>query len=331
MSKKIIKIAVSGAAGQIGYSLLFRLASAGLFPADCQIELSLLELEPAIAALKGVVMELEDCAFPGLADIKISSDPFKAFADADWALLVGAAPRKAGMERADLLKMNAAIFLHQGRALGAVANKDCRVLVVGNPCNTNAFIVKESAANLSPKNIFAMMMLDQNRAAAQIARKAAVSVSLVRKIGIWGNHSTTQFPDFYQATVAGKPARDVINDDQWLQTSFIETVQKRGADIIQARGMSSAASAANAVIDTMRAILSVTDKGDFFSVAQVSCGEYGVPDGLIFGYPVYSDGTRLAVMPGIRHEIFAEHKIRATIQELVQERDAVKDVLKNQR
>lgn len=330
MFRKVIKIAVSGAAGQIGYSLLFRLAAAKLFEPDCRIELSLLELEPAIAALKGVVMELEDCAFPQLASIKISSDPCEAFADADWALLVGAAPRKAGMERADLLKINASIFLQQGRALAEAARRNCRVLVVGNPCNTNAFIVKESAVGLDPKNIFAMMMLDQNRAAAQIARKAAVAVTEIRRMGIWGNHSTTQFPDFYHATVSGRNVRDIIADDSWFQTHFIETVQNRGADIIKARGMSSAASAANAVVDTMAAILTPTPENDFFSVAQISCGEYGVPEGLIFGYPVRSDGARLAIVPGLTHEIFAEQKIRSTIQELVQERDAVKDVLGNQ-
>lgn len=327
MNEPVIKVAVTGAAGQIGYALLFRIASGEMFGVNTPVELSLLELEPAMGALRGVVMELEDGAFPLLRKVSISTDPCVAFAGVDWALLVGSVPRKAGMERGDLLRINANVFLVQGRALAQSANKDCKVLVVGNPCNTNAFIAKECAKGLEPKNFFAMTMLDQNRAAAQLALKAGAPVQSVKNIAIWGNHSATQFPDFLHATVQGHPVKDVIKDDVWLQNGFIETVQKRGAEIIKARGSSSAASAANAVIDTVRALRTPTPRGEFFSAAVVSDGSYGVPKGLVFGYPLVSDGKTWKVFAGLEHNDFAKQKIHATLEELMEEKEQIKTLL----
>jgi malate dehydrogenase len=319
----MIKVAVTGAAGQIGYALLFRIASGEMFGKDMSVELSLLELEAAIPALKGVVMELEDGAFPLLKKISISSDPGQAFEGCDWALLVGSVPRKAGMERGALLKINAGVFLTQGRALSAHAKPDCKILVVGNPCNTNAFIAKECAVKLNPKNFFAMTMLDQNRAVAQLALKAGTGFDQVQNAAIWGNHSSTQFPDFYHALIKGRPAQEVIQDAAWLKGPFIETVQKRGAEIIAARGLSSAASAANAVIDTVRALRTPTPKGHFFSVAVVSDGSYGVPEGLVFGFPVRSDGKVWSIVQGLEHDAFAREKMAATLKELLEEKEQV--------
>jgi malate dehydrogenase len=323
----MIKVAVTGAAGQIGYALLFRIASGEMFGKNTAIELSLLELEAAMPALKGVVMELEDGAFPLLKKIGISSDPQQAFDGCDWALLVGSVPRKAGMERGDLLKINAGVFLTQGKALSARAKPDCKVLVVGNPCNTNAFIAKECAGKLDPRNFFAMTMLDQNRAVAQLAMKAAAGFDEVCNVAIWGNHSATQFPDFQHALIKGRPAEDVINDVPWLKGPFIETVQKRGAEIIKARGLSSAASAANAVVDTVRALTMPTPKGRFFSVAVVSDGSYGIPKGLVFGFPVCSDGKAWSIVQGIEHSAFAKEKIAATLKELLDEKEQVLSLL----
>ena len=319
----MIKVAVTGAAGQIGYALLFRIASGDMFGQGTEIELSLLELEVALPALKGVVMELEDGAFPLLKKISISSDPAKAFKDCDWALLVGSVPRKAGMERGDLLKINAGVFLTQGKALSEYAKPDCKVFVVGNPCNTNAFIAKECARKLDPGNFFAMTMLDQNRAVAQLAIKAGVGFDAVDRMAIWGNHSATQFPDYFHAHIAGEPAENVIKDSAWLRGAFIETVQKRGAEVIKARGLSSAASAANAVIDTVRALRTPTPEGRFFSVAVVSDGSYGIPEGLVFGFPVRSNGRRWSIVQGMEHGAFAREKIAATLKELIEEKEQV--------
>jgi malate dehydrogenase len=323
----MIKVAVTGAAGQIGYALLFRIASGDMFGKDTPVELSLLELEAAMPALKGVVMELEDGAFPLLKKITFSSEPGQAFAGCDWALLVGSVPRKAGMERGDLLKINAGVFLTQGRALSEHAKPDCKVLVVGNPCNTNAFIAKECAKKLDPKNFFAMTMLDQNRAVAQLAIKAGVGADDVENMAIWGNHSATQFPDFRHTLIQNSPAEGIIKDASWLKGPFIETVQKRGAEIIKARGSSSAASAANAVIDTVKALRTPTPKGQFFSVAAVSDGSYGVPQGLVFGFPVCSDGQTWSIVQGIEHDVFAQEKIAITLKELLEEKEQVQPLL----
>jgi malate dehydrogenase len=325
----MIKVAVTGAAGQIGYALLFRIASGEMFGKNTPVELSLLELEAAMPALKGVVMELEDGAFPLLKKVNISSDPAQAFDGCDWALLVGSVPRKAGMERGDLLKINAGVFLTQGRALSDRAKPDCKVLVVGNPCNTNAFIAKECAKKLDPGNFFAMTMLDQNRAVAQLALKAGAGFDEVRNMAIWGNHSATQFPDFRHAEIKGRPVEDIIKDAAWLKGPFIETVQKRGAEIIKARGLSSAASAANAVIDTVRALTMPTPEGRFFSVAAVSDGSYGVPQGLVFGFPVRFDGKMWSIVQGVEHDMFAQEKIAHTLKELLEEKEQVLPLLRS--
>lgn len=327
MSEASVRVAVTGAAGQIGYALLFRIASGQMFGPHTRVDLNLLELEPALPALQGVCMELDDCAFPLLNSITQTADVNVAFKDADWALLVGSVPRKAGMERSDLLKINGEIFTVQGKALSQNAKADCKVLVVGNPCNTNAFIAKASAPNIPPRNFFAMTMLDQNRAYAQIASKAGVPVTAVDNIAIWGNHSATQFPDIYHATINGQPVTEVITDQDWLQNSFIETVQKRGAAIIKARGSSSAASAANAVVDTVRNLITPTAEGTCFSVAVCSDGSYGVEEGLMFSYPVTSDGKDWKIVQGLEHGAFAQEKIDATHEELKSEKAAVGEML----
>lgn len=322
-----LRIAVTGAAGQIGYALLFRIAAGEMFGKDVELDLNLLELEKALPALNGVVMELDDCAFPLLKSVKTTSNVNEAFKDVDWALLVGSVPRKEGMERGDLLKINGGVFIEQGQAISNNAKRDCRVLVVGNPCNTNAFIAKSVATNINPKNFFAMTMLDQNRAVAQLAQKAGVAITEVKKVAIWGNHSATQYPDFYNATIQGKPATDVIKDQAWLQTTFIETVQKRGAAIIKARGLSSAASAANAVVDTVKNLTMPTPAGEYFSVAVSSDGSYGVPEGIMFGFPVKSDGKNWQIVEGVTHNDFAKTKIKATLDELLSEKEAVQGLL----
>ena len=324
--RKSMQVAVTGAAGQIGYALLFRIAAGEMFGTDTEVQLNLLELEAALPALQGVVMELEDCAFPLLKSVLTTADPKAAFKDVDWALLIGSVPRKAGMERNDLLKINGGVFITQGQALSASAKPDCRVLVVGNPCNTNAYIAKSVAKNLSPQNFFAMTMLDQNRATAQLAQKAKVAVDQVRNVAIWGNHSSTQYPDFFNATIQGKPVPQVILDQEWLKTVFIDAVQKRGAAIIKARGLSSAGSAANAVIDTVKNLITPTKKGEFFSVAVSSDGSYDVPRGLMFGFPVRSDGRKWEIVPGIKLTDFAKEKISVTRQELWEEKAAVEEL-----
>jgi malate dehydrogenase len=327
MTPKSIRVTVTGAAGQIGYALLFRIASGQMFGLDMAIHLNLLELEAALPALQGVRMELEDCAFPLLQSITTTSSLDVAFQDSDWVLLVGSVPRKAGMERSDLLKINGKIFIAQGKAIATNAHKDCKVLVVGNPCNTNAFIAKEVAKSLPAKNFFAMTMLDQNRAITQIAQKAGVPVSAVKNIAIWGNHSTTMYPDFYNATISGKLLTQVICDEPWLKTVFLETVQKRGAAIIQARGLSSAGSAANAVVDTVRCLTTDTSQGEWFSVSVVSDGSYGIPQGLMFSFPVRTNGSHWEIVQGLNHNAFSQEKIKITLKELQEEKDAIQELV----
>jgi len=325
---KTVKVAVTGAAGQIGYAMLFRLASGSVFGMDTAVELQLLELENALPALEGVKMELDDCAFPLLTNIVITSDPNVAFKDVEWGLLVGSVPRKAGMERNDLLRVNGGIFVGQGKALSQNAGKNVRVLVVGNPCNTNCLIAMHNAPKIPRERWFAMTALDENRAKIQLAQKAGVAVSDVTNLTIWGNHSATQYPDFTNTKILGKPAQVVIDDDEWLQGDFIKTVQQRGSSIIKARGASSAASAANAALDTIMRITTPTAEGDWFSAAIPSDGSYGIPEGLIFSYPLRSSGNGVPeVVQGIELDAFSQEKIRATREELEMEREAVMEML----
>ena len=326
-SKNPVRVAVTGAAGQIGYALLFRIAAGDLLGSDQPVELRLLEIEPALPALAGVAMELDDCAFPLLAGVESTSDAATAFDGVSWALLVGSVPRKAGMERRDLLTVNGGIFGPQGRALAAAAANDVRVLVVGNPCNTNCLIARTNAPEIPEERWFAMTRLDQNRARALLAAKAGVPVTDVANLAVWGNHSNTQFPDFANATIGGRPAPEVVADDEWLRGEFLTTVQQRGSAVIAARGASSAASAANAVIDSVRSIRTPIAPGDNAALAVVSRGEYGVPEGLQFGYPVVSDGSGWTVAEGFTHDDFAQERIRVTTEELLAERDDVKDLL----
>ncbi len=319
-----LQVTVTGAAGQIGYALLFRIASGQMLGQDQPVVLRLLEIEPALRALEGVAMELEDCAFPLLRGVVATSDPEVAFDGTSWALLVGSVPRKAGMERGDLLNVNGGIFKPQGAAINSAAADDVRVLVVGNPCNTNCLIARANAPDVPDDRWFAMTRLDQNRARAQLAAKAAVPVSEVTNLAIWGNHSATQYPDFGNALIGGRPAPEVIADDDWLRHTFIPTVQKRGAAIIEARGASSAASAANAALDSVTSVCQPTAAGDCASLAVVSRGEYGVPAGLVFGYPVRSSGAGTwSVAEDFELDGFARDKIRITTEELLSERDEV--------
>jgi malate dehydrogenase len=325
-----VRVAVTGAAGQIGYALLFRIASGQAFGPDTKVALQLLELEAALPALEGVRMELDDCAFPLLDDVVTTSDTDEAFRGANWALLVGAVPRREGMERKDLLSINGGIFTGQGEAIARNAADDCRVLVVGNPCNTNALIGSTAAARHGmPKDRwFAMTMLDESRARAQLAARADVPVSEVRDLAIWGNHSSTQFPDAWHATIGGRPAPDVVADEDWLRGDFISTVQQRGAAIIKARGQSSAASAANAVVDTVRNV--AQPSGQIFSSAipAPAAGGYDVPEGLVFGYPLRATGPgNVEIVQGIEHDDFARDRIAATTTELLEERASVEELL----
>jgi malate dehydrogenase len=322
-----VRVAVTGAAGQIGYSLLFRIAAGDLLGPNQPIILQLLEIEPAMKGLEGVAMELDDCAFPLLHDTLLTSKPEKAFDGASWVLLVGAVPRKAGMERSDLLNVNAGIFGPQGKAIAASAAGDVRILVVGNPCNTNCLIARSNAPDIAPERWFAMMRLDENRARTLLARKAGLPVQVVTNVAVWGNHSTTQYPDARNAKLAGLPAFDVINDHGWLKGKFIETVQKRGAAVIEARGSSSAASAANAVLDSVKSIWNPTPWGDWHSLAVMSRGEYGIPEGLQFGFPVRSDGRNWEVVTGLELDNDARDRIKKSSDELVQERELVKSLL----
>lgn len=327
MSRKSIKVAVTGAAGQIGYSLLFRLASGEVFGADTKVSLHLLEITPALPALNGVVMELNDCAFPLLDDVVVTDNPEVAFDGVSWALLVGSKPRGAGMERGDLIRENGPIFVGQGRALNKAAD-DARVLVVGNPANTNCLIAMNNS-DLPNNRFSALTRLDQNRAYAQLAQKAGVPVSGVRNVTIWGNHSATQYPDAENAMINGKPAMDVITDQDWLRGAFITTVQKRGAAIIAARGLSSAASAANAALDHVKSFETETPGGHWFSAAVPSDGSYGIEEGLIFSFPITSDGAGgYTIVQGLSWSDFAREKVALTENELKEEKAVVADLLK---
>jgi malate dehydrogenase len=328
MSDTHVKVAITGAAGQIGYALLFRIASGQMFGPRTTVDLQLLELEPALPALEGVAMELEDCAFPLLRRIVRTSDAAEAFSGANWALLVGAVPRKEGMERKDLLTVNGGIFTAQGRAIAENAADDVRVLVVGNPCNTNCLIASANAPEIPRDRWFAMTMLDENRGRSQLAAKAGVLVEEVRNLAIWGNHSSTQFPDVYHATIAGRPAHQVIDDEDWIRGEFLTTVQQRGAAIIKARGQSSAASAANAVVDTVRNITQPTGEQFSAAIPAPSDAAYGVPEGVVFGYPLRATGPNaVSIVQGIEHGEWPQAKIKATLDELLEERDAVRDLL----
>jgi malate dehydrogenase len=328
MSKKPVRVAVTGAAGQIGYALLFRIASGEMLGKDQPVILQLLEIpdEKAQNALKGVIMELEDCAFPLLAGVEAHSDPMTAFKDTDYALLVGARPRGPGMERADLLAANAAIFTVQGKALNAVASRNVKVLVVGNPANTNAYIAMKSAPDLPAKNFTAMLRLDHNRAASQIAAKIGCAVGDIEKLCVWGNHSPTMYADYRFATVNGKSVKDTINDHDWNANTFLPTVGKRGAAIIAARGLSSAASAANAAIDHMRDWALGTN-GKWVTMGIPSNGEYGIPKEVMFGYPVTCEGGEYKIVEGLPIDAFSQECINKTLAELEGEKDGVKHLL----
>ena len=329
MPKSPVRVAVTGAAGQIGYSLLFRIASGEMLGKDQPVILQLLEIpdEKAQKALKGVMMELDDCAFPLLAGMLPASDPMAAFKDVDVALLVGARPRGPGMERKDLLEANGKIFGPQGKALDRVASRNVKVLVVGNPANTNCLIAMKNAPSLRPTQFTAMMRLDHNRACSQVAQKLGKDVRDVRKITVWGNHSATQYPDVFQAEVGGKKAWPMINDQAWLESTFIPTVQKRGAAIIEARGLSSAASAANAAIDHVRDWVLGTPAGDWVSMGIPSDGSYGIPEGVLYGHPVTCKDGRYEVVKGIEISDFSRKRMDATLKELHEERDGVKQLL----
>jgi malate dehydrogenase len=328
MSKKPVRVAVTGAAGQIGYALLFRIASGEMLGKDQPVILQLLEVpaEGPQKALKGVMMELEDCAFPLLAGMQAHGDPMTAFKDADYALLVGSMPRKAGMERAELLSINGQIFTAQGKALDAVASRNVKVLVVGNPANTNAFIAMKSAPGLSRRNFTAMLRLDHNRALSQLAAKTGKPVASIKKLGVWGNHSPTMYADYRFATIDGQSVKDMINDHAWNKDVFLPTVGKRGAAIIEARGLSSAASAANAAIDHMRDWALGTD-GEWVTMGVASNGEYGIPKDVMFGYPVTCANGDYQIVEGLPIDEFSKTCIDKTLAELLSEQDGVKHLL----
>ena len=321
--KQPVRVAVTGAAGQIGYSLLFRIASGDMLGKDQPVTLQLLEITPALKALSGVVMELRDCAFPLLQDVITTDDPEVAFKDADYALLVGAMPRKAGMERGDLLGANGGIFKPQGEAINKVAKRDIKVVVVGNPANTNALIAQQNAPDIDPRQFTALVRLDHNRAISQLAEKTGGAVKDIKNVTIWGNHSSTQYPDLSQATVGGKPALEQV-DRTWYETEYIPTVAKRGAAIIEARGASSAASAAGAAIDHMRDWALGTREGEWTSMAIPSDGSYGIPEGLIYGFPVRIKDGKYEIVQGLEVSDFSRGKMDATARELEEERDEVR-------
>jgi malate dehydrogenase len=319
-----VKVAVTGAAGQIGYSLLFRIASGALLGPDTPVELRLLEISPALGALEGVVMELDDCAFPTLAGVEIGDDANRIFDGANVALLVGARPRSKGMERGDLLEANGAIFTAQGKALNDHAADDIRITVTGNPANTNALITMSNAQDIPRERFSALTRLDHNRAIAQLAHKTGVSVNEIRKMTIWGNHSATQYPDLFHAEVSGRNAAEVVGDQDWLENTFLPTVQKRGAAVIEARGASSAASAASATIDHTRDWLAGSPEGSWLSMAVCSDGSYGVPEGLISSFPVTTSKGGWEIVQGLEIDDFSRARIDASVAELAEERDAVK-------
>lgn len=325
--KSPIRVAVTGAAGQIGYSLLFRIASGQMFGPDQPVALNLIEIEPGMKALQGVCMELDDCAFPLLKEVIATSDLATGFKDVNWALLVGSVPRKQGMERADLLAINGRIFTGQGQAIAANAAPDVRVLVVGNPCNTNCLIAMNSAPTIPAERWFAMTRLDENRAKTQLAHKAGVAVTEVSNMAIWGNHSPTMYPDFIRAKIGGQPAHEVIGDEGWLKETFVSKVGKRGAAIIEARGASSAASAASAIVDTVVSLTRPTANGDWHSVCVASKGEYGTVPGLITGFPVrtLADGS-WQIVEGLEIDAYSQSMIDTSVAELASERDTVRDL-----
>ena len=326
MSASPLKVAVTGAAGQIGYSLLFRLASGSLLGPDRPIELRLLEIEPALKALEGVVMELDDCAFPLLSGVEIGADANKIFDGVNLALLVGARPRGPGMERSDLLEANGAIFTAQGKALNSVAADDVRIGVTGNPANTNALIALSNAPDIPKERFSALTRLDHNRAISQLAKKTGASVTDIKKLTIWGNHSATQYPDIFHAEVGGKNAAEVVNDQNWIENDFIPTVAKRGAAIIDARGASSAASAASATVDAARSWLLGSPEGDWVSMAVFSDGSYGVPEGIVSSFPVTTKDGNWSIVQGLQIDEFSRGRIDKTTAELVDERAAVTEL-----
>jgi len=327
MPDQHVTVAVTGAAGHIGYALVFRIASGQMFGPQTSVDLRLLELEAALPSLEGVAMELEDCAFPLLRGVTTTASADEAFRGANWALLVGAVPRGPGMERKDLLGINAGIFNAQGQSIAANAAEDVRVLVVGNPCNTNCLIASRAAPDIPRDRWFAMTMLDETRGRALLARRAGATVAEVRDLVIWGNHSSTQFPDAFHATIGGRAAAEIINDDAWLRGEFITTVQQRGAAVLKARGASSAASAANAAIDSVRSIVEPTPTGDWHSVCLHSDGSYDVELGLISSFPVRSNGRKLEIVQGLPVGEFSRRKIDATVNELKEERSLVGDLI----
>ncbi len=326
MSNAPVRVTVTGAAGQIGYSLLFRIASGEMLGPDQPVILQMLEITPALGALEGVAMELDDCAFPLLAGMVRTDDAAVAFGDADYALLVGAMPRKAGMERADLLQANGGIFGPQGKAINANAKKSIKALVVGNPANTNALITLSNAPDIDPRQIHAMTRLDHNRAVSQLAAKTGSSVNDIKKMTIWGNHSSTQYPDLFHCEVNGQNAAALVNDQEWLEGTFIPTVAQRGAAIIAARGASSAASAANAAISHVRDWTLGTAEGDWVSMSTISDGSYGAPDGIVTSTPTTCSGGEFAIVQGLDIDDFSRARIEATWAELVEERDSVKEL-----
>jgi malate dehydrogenase len=326
--KAPITVSITGAAGQIGYALLFRIASGSVFGLDQPVNLRLIEIEPGMPALQGVIMELDDCAFPLLNEVIGTSDINEGFKGANWCLLVGSVPRKAGMERADLLGINGKIFTGQGKAIARNAAKDVRVLVVGNPCNTNCLIALSNAEGIPKDRFFAMTRLDENRAKSQLAKKASVHHSKVTNLCIWGNHSSTQYPDFTNAKIQGRPVTEVISHVEWLKGDFITTVQQRGAAIIKARGASSAASAANAALDTVISLINPTPAGDWYSVAVYSDGAYGVEKGIVTSFPIRTLANgKWEIVQGLPIDAFSQDKINATVNELKEEREAVKDLI----
>ena len=324
--KNPIRVAVTGAAGAIGYSILFRVASGQVFGHQQPVILHLVDIEPAMPALQGVIMELEDCAFPTLHGIVATADPDEGFRGVNWTLLIGSVPRKQGMERKDLLAINGKIFTGQGQAIQKNAAPDVRVLVVGNPCNTNCLIAMNSAPEIPRDRWFAMTRLDENRAKAQLAKKASVEVGAVSNLAVWGNHSPTMYPDFYHAKINGKPVTEVITDENWLKTEFITTVAQRGTAVLNARKASSAASAANAAIDTVKSILRPTPKGDWTSVCVCSDDAYGIEKDIICSFPVHSDGKKLEVVSGLTLNAFSQEKVDATVNELKAEKAMAKEL-----
>ncbi len=322
-----IRVAITGGAGQIGYSLLFRIASGSMFGPNQPVILHLIEIEPALPALGGVVMELDDCAFPLLKGVVATANLDEGFRGVNWALLVGSVPRKQGMERKDLLGINGKIFIGQGQAIQKNAAPDVRILVVGNPCNTNCLIAMNNAPQIPRDRFYAMTRLDENRAKSQLAKKAGVDVTTVTNVAIWGNHSSTQYPDFYNAKINGRAATQAITDEAWLKGDFIASVQQRGAAVLKARGLSSAASAANAVVDSVRSIAEPSAPGDWNSVALCSDGSYGVEKGLISSFPIRSDGKKLEIVQGLAINDFSRAKIDTTVNELKEERSLVSELL----